>query len=143
MIIRREQLAAFQPDAEARFIKKVVGYLLEEYGHTPVRFPRCEVRLRNIPDEVLRQMVSRGVARARGYGMAWEANLAAFVSLMFVASPNFDEHPVIRHILQDKNEPAESRIDLLWEKTSDDNWSAAEENYDPGAWEVDFQVTDE
>jgi hypothetical protein len=81
-------------------------------------------------------MVRNGIARARRYGMNWESSLTAFVVLMFVAAPNFDEHPLIQRILRDDGAAPNERIDRLWEKTSEANWKTVEQDYDASAWSI-------
>ena len=79
-------------------------------------------------------MVRCGVGQARSYGMTWESSLAAFVVLMFEVAPNFEEHPLIRRVLQLPSVPPDSRIEELWKRTLDVHWQAARQNYDPDAW---------
>jgi hypothetical protein len=68
--------------------------------------------------------------------MKWKSSLKAFVVTMFVAAPNFDEHPIIQRILRDEKLEPEARLDALLERTSDQNWEAVEKNYSAGAWKV-------
>ncbi|HEY0079790.1 MAG TPA: hypothetical protein VGB73_14340 [Pyrinomonadaceae bacterium] len=138
MIIRREQFEVFEPVAELAFIDEMVEQLLEEHADVEVELPEQMLSLEEIPEEMLRVMVLKGVNRARGYGIEEQSSIASFVSLMFVVAPNFDEHPLIRRILSDERHPSDSRIDLLWEQTSEDNWEAAEEMYNPHAWQVNL-----
>jgi hypothetical protein len=84
-------------------------------------------------------MVERGIARARAHGMTWEKNLAKFVALMFLTAPNFDSHPLIHHILRDKQVDPESRLDRLWENISSENWSAVRQQYDISAWQLNAE----
>jgi len=137
LIIRPEQLEAFQAHAEVDFEKRVALHILEEHADVLVRLHGRTIGVAEIPEEVLRKMIKSGLARARGYGMEHESSLAVFVSLMFAVAPNFDEHPLIRRVLLDEREPPDSRIELLGEHVTDENWEAAEQNYDPLAWNVE------
>lgn len=137
--IRSEQFEVFQPVAEAAFVRRIVEYLREHHSDTVVQLPNEVILVKQISDERLQAMVRNAVTRARSYGMDWESTVTAFVVLMFVAAPNFDRHPLIERVLRDERASANSRIDQLWERTSDENWEAARKNYDVTSWEADLQ----
>lgn len=137
--IRREQFEVFQPVAEAAFVRRVAEHLRETCADAVVQFPNEVILVKQIADERLRAVVSDGITRARAYGMTWESAVTAFVVLMFVAAPNFDKHPLIQRVLKDERVAANSRIDQLWERTTDENWEAVRKNYDPAAWISDSQ----
>jgi hypothetical protein len=134
--IRPENLRAFQPQAEAAAADRIAEHIRKEHADCVVDLPGGVFTVRQIPDEQLREMVRNGIARARRHGMSTEASLASFVVLMFVVAPNFDDHPLIERVLKDEAAPPDSRIALLWERTSEQNWDAAKENYDAGAWNL-------
>jgi len=137
LIIRASQMEAFQPVADESFITRAVEYLLKNHGDVVVRLTEGLVIVNQINTDVLRRMVSEGISRGRQYGLAWESSLTAFVTLMFVTAPNFDEHPLIQRVLKDETVPADSRIDQLWDRTTDQNWHAAKQNYDVSAWSLE------
>lgn len=132
--IRREQFEVFQPVAEAAFVRRIAEHLRETQADAVVQFPNEVILVRQIADERFRGMVKDGIARAREYGMTWESAVTAFVVLMFVAAPNFDKHPLVQRVLKDERVNANSRVDQLWERTTDENWEAVRKNYDPAAW---------
>lgn len=132
--IRPAQLQAFQQVAEAAFVGRVVAHLRAHHAGAVVRLPSGETTVAALPDDTLRELVAGGLTRARRYGIEWESNLTAFVVLMFTAAPNFDAHPIIQHVLTNPQTPPESRIDRLWEDTTEENWEAAEAAYDVNAW---------
>jgi hypothetical protein len=134
LTISPEQFEVFQPVAEAAFVRRVVEHLRADHANVVLRLPNEVALLKQTSDERLREMVKNAVARARGYGLDWEASVTAFVVLMFVAAPNFDEHPLIHRVLKDGRVDANSRVDQLWERTSEENWDAVAKNYDPTAW---------
>lgn len=134
LTIRPEQLEAFRPAADAAFLQQVVDYVRDEHDDQAVQLTSGAFTVAQLPDDVLRELVRCGFERARAYGMTWESSITTFVILMFVVAPNFDEHPVIRHILRDGRVPPDSRLDELWERTSDENWEAAARKYSPSAW---------
>lgn len=136
LIIRQEQMDAFKPVGETGFENRVMSYLFERYPDQVVQLPEGEKSVKEISPETLRQMVQRGISRARSYRMTWETSLTSFVMLMFVIAPNFDEHPQINLMLRnDKIEP-DKLIDHLCEQATEANWQAARETYDVGSWNV-------
>ncbi len=137
--IRREQFEVFQPVAEAAFVRRVAEHLRAGHGDVVVQFPNEVILVKQIADERLLRVAHDAIARARNYGLNWESAVTAFVVLMFVAAPNFDEHPLIQRILKDERVEANSRIDQLWERTTDENWEAVRKNYDPSRWITDSQ----
>jgi hypothetical protein len=142
--IRSEQMEVFRPVAEEAFIIRVAEHLRDNHADVAVQVPDRVLVVKQISEEMLHEMVRRGLARARQYGMNWESSLTAFVVLMFVAAPNFDRHALVQRVLKDERVEANSRIDQLWEKTSEENWQAVKENYDVAAWELgDEEVSDE
>ncbi len=132
--IRPEQLTVFQPQAEALFLEEVAKYLRKRHARTPVRYRTQAFAVQDMPDALLRSVVSRAVDRGRGYGLTQQSTLTAFVALMFVVAPNFDRHPLIRHALTDKSVAPDERISKLWERTTKENWATTKQEYDPQAW---------
>jgi hypothetical protein len=137
--IRPEQMKVFQPVAEAAFAREIVEELREEHADTVVHLPTGTFAIEQIADDALLELVKTGIARAREYGITWECTLAAFVVLMFVVAPNFDQHPLIQRVLRDESVGPDSRIDQLWERTSEENWQAAIQSYDASAWQLRLQ----
>jgi hypothetical protein len=133
--IRSEQMKAFQPVAEAAFVRRVIEHVREHHSSTVIQLPAEVVPLKQVSDEKLYAMVETGIARARAYGMDWESSITAFVVTMFTAGPNFDKHPLIQRVLRDDRVEPNSRMDELWERTSEENWEAVNSKYDPTAWE--------
>ena len=136
LTIRPEQLDAFQPQAKAAFINQLVDYLRREHADSTVQLPDRMSTVEEIPDETILEMVRNGIARARKYGISWESSIGAFVVLMFVTAPNFDEHPLIHRTLTDDSVEPNSRVDRMWERTTEENWEAVEQNYDANAWKL-------
>lgn len=132
-------MEVFQPLAEADFLNRVVEHLLKYHSDVIVDFPDYACLLEEIPKNVFEEMVSGGIARARSYGMEWESTLCSFLVLMFVAAPNFDEHPLIRRVLKDESVPPDSRIKMLWRHISDETWEAVGQNYDAQVWKIFLQ----
>lgn len=88
------------------------------------------------PEELRRQRIARGVARARRYGLTAEASIAAFVSIMFEVAPSFDEQPAIHALLTDSRIPPSFRISAAVHRASREDWEEAERMSDSRAWEA-------
>jgi hypothetical protein len=132
--IRPEQMEPFQPMAERAFVQEVAEYLRHKHADTIVRLPKNTFAVKDIPRETLQEMVQSGIGRAREYGISWRSTLKAFVVLMFETAPNFDECPLIRQVLLASEIPPNLRIESLWEKTTEEDWKAVEQDYDADAW---------
>jgi hypothetical protein len=134
--IRPEQLKVFQPVAEAAFEQRVVEYLRENHDDEVVILPAGEYQVKDLDDGTLLKMVRTGIARARSYGMTWESNLTTFAIVMVVVAPNFDDHPLIRRVLNDDRIEPDQRIEQLWRLTEEENWKTAEDSYEARAWNL-------
>lgn len=121
--------------AETAFERRVALYLREHHAAEVVTLPEGERAVEDLDDETLLRMARSGIARARAYGMSWESSITAFVVIMFVVAPNFDDHPLIRRTLEDEEVEPDLRVEQLWELTTEENWEAAARDYDPGRWE--------
>ena len=137
--IRSEQIRVFQPEAEDAFVNRVAGYLRENHADDFVRLPETELKIAELPEANLREMVKGGIGAARRYGIEWKSNLIAFVTMMFVGAPNFDESEKAAQILNDETIAAEERIDKLTERLNDDDWMAIERNYNPRKWNLPME----
>lgn len=122
--IRDSQLDAFKPSGDDEVLDFVVEHL------------ECEHRrlVASIPPEDLREMAANGIRRARSHGFSTAADLAAFVAIMFVIAPNFDEHPAIRSALRDDSDRPGDRFDRVFDRAPDSAWAEAERDYDADAW---------
>ena len=94
LVIRPEQMEAFKPVAEAAFARRVAERLQQENPETIVRLPDATLAISEVPNEVLIELVRAAMRRADQYGLNLESTIGAFVYLMFVTAPNFDEHPL-------------------------------------------------
>lgn len=136
LTIRDDQMEAFQETAEAAFAKSIVEYIKENHGEEIVQIPAGKCKVTHLPEDIFYQMVRKSLQRAKRYEFSLRPTLKAYVVLRFVVAPNFDDHPIIKRVLTDENVPADERIDQLWDKTSEQNWEAAEQNYDANSWEL-------
>lgn len=122
--LRTEHLVGFQPLIERDFVTRLCEHIRKYHA----------AATEGMSDDVLRQRVMNGVARAKGYGLQLEATLAGFVALMFEFAPNFDKHASFHEILRDPEVPPEKRVDELVDLSSEEDWEAVEKNSDPAAW---------
>jgi hypothetical protein len=134
--IRPEQYDAFQPVAEAAFVAEVVDHLRNTRPDEVVRLPGGQTTIAKLPDDILSDMVRGGIARAREYGITWRSTLLAFVKLMFVFAPNFDDHPLLKRVLLDNDTDPNGRLDKLMQNSTEENWEAVRREYDVTAWEL-------
>jgi hypothetical protein len=134
--IRSEQFETLQQAAETVFVRRTVEYLQKEHADLVVQITKGTFRVKELPYETLHEMTRNGIARAREYGISWQSKLVAFVALVFATAPNFDDHPLVHQILQDEKVPPNSRIDELWERTSDQDWEMVKRSYDANAWNL-------
>jgi hypothetical protein len=135
LCMRPEQMEVFNPVAEAAFVKRLADLLRARHGDVAVRRAEGTTPLRQLPDGVLRELVQRGIARAREYGLTWQSSIGGFVVLRFLMAPNFDAHPLVRRVLRDERIPADLRVDRLWRRTTRKTWEQIQERYDPNAWQ--------
>ncbi len=126
MQIRREQMEVFQRRAEENFVRKLELYLRQHHAEATAVYP----------DELFHQMVTNGIARARRHGLTFENKIGFFVALMFEIAPNFDEHPRLREILEDRSAPTDEQIEMLTEWAIERDWQEAKANYDAQAWQL-------
>lgn len=138
MIIRQNQFDVFQAQADEDFVKRLADDLVKRYAEVEIRFSNHTATVAEMPTKLLRKIVQNGIERARGYEMTWEYNIATFVSLMIDVAPNFSEHQLVKPILQNENEPPDSRMDLVTDFIPEKSWEVIEAEYDPKAWNVKF-----
>ena len=131
--IRKEQIEAFQPVAEADFAARIAAHLRENHGQVAVKLPKRLTLISRLDEESLLGLVKNGVARARSHSFTWASSISAFVVLMFKAAPNFDEHPAIRQSLGE-SPVEEGRLNKLLTITGPTVWEEVKTQYDPAAW---------
>ncbi len=110
MIIRRDQMAAFQ---HAAFLQWMECHIM---AYFPAECARIESDSRS-------QTIAAGIARANTYGFVAPEDICQFVDLLFALHPEFDNDealPWARRLLNDPTivEPA-VRLDLLVDTARD------------------------
>lgn len=79
----------------------------------------------DLNDREIRRRCLIGLERARGRGLAEPESITAYVSLMFLVSPRFDEQAAIAAVLDDASRPERERIASLFKKTRESDWDDA------------------
>lgn len=100
------------------------------FDHLCEEQPEAVAELRDA--EILGR-IHAGIARARSHELSGDGAITAFVTLMFLVAPNFDEHPRIRKALGNSAlEPGE-RMRQIFQSTGEADWDEAAER--ACAWE--------
>ncbi len=134
--IKSEQIRLFQPDAEAAFVVRVMDYLKENHIETDVNLPNGTIRVDELPDEILRQMVRGGLKRGGEYRIEWKSTLLSFVVLLFIAAPNFDAHPKAANFFAQTETIDDAALESLMDEMTDEDWTEIEKSYDAAAWNL-------
>ena len=79
-------------------------------------------------DETLRRKIKVGIGRARKNGLHTDDQLWEYVRIMFETSPNFDQEPRIRKMLDDTSLSVDDRWEALFEERFDDAWESTPTN---------------
>jgi hypothetical protein len=135
-----EQMRAFSGVADELLTQRLADHLRLNYADNVVKLPTAELQLSELAEGDLKAMIQGGCARARSYQISHESALAGFVALMFEAAPNFDSYPPMQRTLQDENTPPNSRVDLLLDQASEEDWAKVRESYDADAWKLSPKV---
>lgn len=75
-------------------------------------------------DEEVRRRVVAGIARAHHHRFVQPESVTAFVTLMFLVAPDFDQHPAIARALRLHGAEAD-RLRLLFQRTREQDWEEA------------------
>jgi hypothetical protein len=129
----------FQPDAEEAFVGRVMDYLKEKHADATVQMPLEKCAVADLGDEIFREMVRGGIARARNHGIEWKSTLLSFVVLLFIVAPNFDRHPKARKFFSETETIDDAALENLMDEMTDEDWEAIEKRYDPQAWTLPVQ----
>ncbi|MBE7543326.1 MAG: hypothetical protein M9913_18430 [Bryobacteraceae bacterium] len=95
------------------------------FDHLCDEQPEAVAELRD--PEILRR-VHLGIDRARTHDLDSDGAITAFVTLMFLVAPNFDQHPRIRKALDNPSAEPDQRIQQIFERTAEADWDEAAEN---------------
>lgn len=135
MMIRAEQINAFETAAEEKFVRRLAAHLRENYGAAIVRLPDSESTVSELPEEVLHLLVKNSIELARRYEMDIESSISAFTAIRFEVSPNFDKHRLSQVLLKDEHIEPNARLNELLEVLTEKNWETIRGEYDVNAWQ--------
>lgn len=136
LIIRSEQIKVFQADAESAFVRRVMDYLKENHAETLVRLPHSTSSVAELPDEILQTTVQSGIKRGSSYGIALKSTLLSFVVILFLAAPNFDEHPKAVSFFSQKENIDDNDFEGLIDEMTDEDWAEVEARYNNQMWNL-------
>lgn len=110
MIIRRQQKQALAQQAMRNFQQRM-------YAHVnKVFLEDCE----RMGEQAVRELISKGTARAAEYGIETEYDVARYIDLMFILCEDFNTNPRLPwagRILNDENMKPTVKVDRLYERT--------------------------
>ena len=119
-------------DAIDRDLIKVI------YWHLRNHHPRC---VQFLDKATLQSRVKYALIKGRGYKLMTVSDLAGYTALMFELSPNFDQHPSFKRILQDNAIPPEAKMRRLSQVITDREWDEAIKLYDRNFWPAVLKKT--
>lgn len=108
--------------ADSELAELIFDHLCEEQ-------PEAVADLR---DEEILHRVQLGIERARSHGLTTDGAATAFVTLMFLVGPAFDQQKNIGKYLAESKLPADERMKEIFTKTEEDDWEEAAAQ--PGSW---------
>lgn len=124
LTLRESQLEACA-DAIDRDLVKIIYWHLRNYHARSVQ---------HLPKILLERRIYFAIMRARQYQLSSVSDLAGFAALMFELSPNFDEHPSFRRVLNDPILPPGAKMKRLSQVITDREWDEAQHMYDRSFW---------
>jgi hypothetical protein len=86
LVIRKEQIAAFQESRDRGFIRWMVGYLRDHH----------EEQVSGMADAEIEERARQGLRRARQLGVREEQVVVDFIALLFLVAPDLYERPAVR-----------------------------------------------
>jgi len=124
MMIRSEQLQAFQDDLNDAFATKLMSHLQTHHADA----------VSGMPDALLRSRIRYGIRRAQGHGLRRDCDIGTFVALMFELSPAFDQSPRAREILFEISAHPDDRMQNVVDLMTDEDWEQAARMGDDSSW---------
>lgn len=115
LIIRDEQVAVFEEVLRNDFIEKLAAELRANYAEDVEPYT----------DEELHDAISKGIDRAEDYDLEGDADVGAFVKLMFTTGWFFDRYPLFQEILTNELNLPEEKMPFIFEGATDEDWEAA------------------
>ena len=103
-----------QPSVD-ELVEHVTDHLCEEHAEA----------LEELSDGEIERRVRAGLERARAHGITDAEPTTAFVTLMFLVGPGFDQHPAIAAALKNARGTPAERLRTLFKHTSEQDWDEA------------------
>ena len=107
--IRKQQMEVLNQKMAADFDSRIYQYLMKTYPDV----------LKGTPTQDVEKSIQAGIRRAAMYGLIAEYDVARFIDLMYLLSPDFDSNPKtswIRAVLDDPEVHPRQKMDLIYEK---------------------------
>lgn len=124
-VFSREQMEGFARYSLDNFKEALLEELMTDY---PLLFGNVSALLR-------RRMLEFGISKANSYGFTQKNTVAGFIHLMACISPDFDTHPYIAALLQQRDEDIQNkRFERIRKHPSENVWKEATENGDVTKW---------
>lgn len=114
LVIRPEQLKAFEREKERAFLRDLRAALVE----------RDPALAKALDASALDALVAEAVAAARSLGIETRDQIVEFAGLFFRFGNGFHEHPRVARVLRDESIPASARVTALFDRLSEDDWRA-------------------
>ncbi|QRK12699.1 hypothetical protein JQX13_23300 [Archangium violaceum] len=131
LTIRDAQLQSLQRHREQDFVRSLAAYVRR---HEPALVAQW-------PDALLERRVAHARERAAAYGMTDPFALVEFFVAMAMHSPDFDKHPSVQAILQDRGIAPDHRIHAVWVRTPPETWARIREESSPTPWPCDEETS--
>jgi hypothetical protein len=104
LTIRDQQIQTFQGHARNRYVRAFLEYLRITHPDS----------VQTKSDQEIDALIRGGIARAETLGLRDEGAIAGFLTLLFLAGPDFDRQPGLHEILNDASlEPGERIVALI------------------------------
>jgi len=135
LIVRSEQMQGLQSDLERRFVDSLMALLLAHFPTASLpQAAEPRPSLAALPRPVLNILVEGALAQARTYGLAYQAQIGAYVALRILLGGGIDQQTFIRKILGDPQIPPNERLASLWRLTSEHDWAEVQRALGPTDW---------
>jgi hypothetical protein len=132
------QMEAFNSIAEDLFMKRLLEHFRQNYPDTILTLPAgnksVSKSISELEESQLREILIRGVSRARNYGLTDESSIGGFAAIMLEAAPNFDEHPVLQETLSNTAIAPSARVGRVLETFTEEILEAVRATYNPNVW---------
>jgi len=109
--LRKEHTEALSAYMSQRFEDRMVQHLGAAF---PERYQRMSEA--DSSDRPIRELIQKGIKRARHYGIRSERDICHYVELMLVVDPKFETFPQmkwIQKILSSKSVPDDSKMGVI------------------------------